>query len=129
MSNFLEWIIDSARQNKDLNLFKDQYVNQLSNWTTALCIQKIIELKQQERIFHIGTRDVLSKANVGSMILKRFPNYSGNLQIKNIDILADGIVRAKQMWLNTDKANRILMSMPTYAQEFETIFARPPFKP
>lgn len=127
--NFLEWIIDSACQNKGLNLFNDQYVNQLSNWTTAVCIQKVMELKQQERIFHIGASEVLSKADVGSMILKRFPNYSGDLQIKSIDSLADGIVRAKQMWLNTDKANRLLMSMPTYAQELETIFARPPFKP
>ncbi len=125
--NFLEWVADSAKQNKDLNLFNDQYVNQLSNWTTAVCIQKIIELKQHEPILHIGTSDVLSKADVGTMILKRFPEYSGTLNIKSIDSLADGIVRAKQMWLNTDKASRLLMPMPSYAQELETIFGHPPF--
>jgi hypothetical protein len=46
------------------------------------------------------------------------------MQAGSVDAIADGVLRPKQMWLNTDKATARLGPMPTVAQELDTIFAR-----
>lgn len=125
--NFLEWIVDSAHANKDIALFNDQFINPLSNWTVAALIKIIIEKDVQEKILHIGSSDILSKAVIGKLVLMRFPDYSGTVTEKSIDSIADGIPRPKQMWLNCDRAVQLLGSIPTIAQELDTIFQRPPF--
>ena len=33
--NFLEWLLDGFRANKDMTLFADACINPLSNWTIA----------------------------------------------------------------------------------------------
>ncbi|MFZ3043656.1 MAG: sugar nucleotide-binding protein [Minisyncoccia bacterium] len=126
--SFLEWLIDSIRADKDLTLFDDQFMNPLSNWTVAALIKSIIEKDISEKIVHIGTSDALSKAAVGKLVLARFPEYRGTITEKSVDSIADGIVRPKQMWLNTDRAVALLGAMPTIVQELDTVFRRPPFE-
>ena len=125
--NFLEWIVDSARANKDIALFNDQFINPLSNWTVAELIKMIIEKDIQEKILHIGSSDILSKAVIGKLVLARFTDYRGIVTEKSIDSIADGIPRPKQMWLNTERATTLLGPMPTVAQELGALFQKPPF--
>jgi len=122
--NFLEWLLDDFRANKDMTLFADVCINPLSNWTISALIAKILARDRLGRILHIGSRDVKSKAAIGELVRARFPGYRGTMQPGSIDTIADGVFRPKQMWLNTDKAAALLGPMPAVAQELDTIFAR-----
>ena len=122
--NFLEWLLDDFRANKDMTLFADVCINPLSNWTIAALIAKILARDQSGKILHIGSRDVQSKVAIGELARARFHGYRGALQAGSVDAIADGVFRPKQMWLNTDKAAALLGPMPTVAQELDTIFAR-----
>ena len=122
--NFLEWLLDDFRANKDMTLFADVCINPLSNWTIAALIAKILARDRLGNILHIGSRDVKSKAAIGDLVRARFPGYRGALQAGSVDAIADGVFRPKQMWLNTDKAAALFGPMPTVAQELDTIFAR-----
>jgi dTDP-4-dehydrorhamnose reductase len=121
--NFFEWLLDGFRANKDMTLFTDARINPLSNWTIATLIAKILTREGPDKILHIGSRDLKSKAAIGELARARFPGYRGALRQGSVDAIADGVLRPKQMWLNTDKA-AALGPMPTVAQELDTIFAR-----
>lgn len=122
--NFLEWLLDGIRADKDMTMFVDACINPLSNWTIAALIAKIMTCDRLGKILHIGSRDVLSKAAIGELVRARFPGYRGTMQQGSLEAIADGVYRPKQMWLNTDKAAALLGPMPTVAQELDTIFAR-----
>jgi dTDP-4-dehydrorhamnose reductase len=122
--NFLEWLLDDIGANKDMTLFADVCINPLSNWTIAALIARILARNRLDKILHIGSRDVLSKAAIGELARARFPGYRGTMQAGSVDAIADGVLRPKQMWLNTDKATALLGPMPAVAQELDTIFAR-----
>jgi dTDP-4-dehydrorhamnose reductase len=122
--NFLEWLLDDFRADKDMTLFADVCINPLSNWTIAELIAKILARDGLDKILHIGSRDVKSKAAIGELVRARFSGYRGTLQPGSIDAIADGIFRPKKMWLNIDKAAALFGPMPTVAQEIDTIFAR-----
>jgi dTDP-4-dehydrorhamnose reductase len=122
--NFFEWLVDGFRANEDMTLFADACINPLSNWTVAALIAKILTCDRVDKIVHIGSRDVLSKAAIGELVRARFPGYRGTMHPGSVDAVADGVYRPKQMWLNTDKAAALLGPMPTVAQELDTIFAR-----
>jgi dTDP-4-dehydrorhamnose reductase len=125
--NFMEWLVDSARADKDMTLFNDQFINPLSNWTVTTLIGTIIEKNRQEKILHISSRDTLSKAAIGKLVLARFPDYAGTITEKSIDSIADGVVRPKQMWLNCDKSKKILgIELPSIASEIEIMFSSAP---
>jgi dTDP-4-dehydrorhamnose reductase len=122
--NFLEWLLDDFRANKDMTLFADVYINPLSNWTIAALTAKILTRDHLGKILHIGSRDVLSKAAIGELVRARLPGYRGTVQLAGVDAIADGVFRPKQLWLNTEKAAATFGPMPTVAQEIDTIFAR-----
>jgi dTDP-4-dehydrorhamnose reductase len=122
--NFLEWLLDDFRANKDMTLFADVCINPLSNWTIAGLIAKILARDRLGNILHIGSRDVKSKADIGELLRVRFPGYRGTMRSGSVDAIADGVFRPKQMWLNTDKAAALLGPMPSVAEELDTIFAR-----
>ena len=122
--NFLEWLSDGFRADKDMTLFADARINPLSNWTIAGLIAKILARDRLGKILHIGSRDVKSKAAIGELVRARFPGYRGTVQPGSVDAIADGVFRPKQMWLNTDKAAALFGPLPTVAQELDTIFAR-----
>ncbi|MFH1621479.1 MAG: NAD(P)-dependent oxidoreductase [Patescibacteria group bacterium] len=127
--NFFEWLYDSVKQNKDLNLFTDVRINPLSNWTLAESIVKLIEIDTTEKILHLGSSDVLSKAEVAQLLLKRFPEYLGKATLMSIDEMSKAAFRPKEIWLNVDRAQEVLgMEFPTFAQEIEKIFSLPPVK-
>jgi len=127
--NFLEWLYDSIKQNKDLNLFTDVRINPLSNWTLAETIVKLMEAEISDRVLHLGSSDVLSKAAIAQLLLKRFPEYSGKAVMVSVDKISQAAFRPKEMWLNVDRAQEVLGSkFPTVAQEIDRIFSHPPIK-
>ena len=122
--NFMEWIVDSARANNDMTLFNDQFINPLSNWTVAALIKMMIEKNMQEKILHIGSKDRLSKAEIGKWVLARFQDYRGNVTEKSIDNAVDGVIRPKQMWLNVDKVLGYGITLPTLTSEIALLLEK-----
>ncbi len=121
--NFMEWLYDSAKTDKDIPLFDDVYINPLSNWTIASIIKDIIRSDIQEKILHIASSDVRSKAEIGGMVIGKFPRYSRKISHMSVDSIKDGVRRPKQMWLNCDYTKTKLgRSFPTISEEIDTIF-------
>ena len=126
--NFLEWLFDSVRADKDMSLFDDVMINPLSNWTIARLISGIIATDTRGKIFHVASSDVRSKADIGEMVVARFPGYSGTLTRSSVDSIADGVRRPKQMWLNCESTKEVLGArLPTVESEIGVIFDGPPF--
>lgn len=123
--NFFEWLIDSIKANKDIQLYSDVMVNPLSNWTIAELINKLIKVKPQEKILHLGSRNVLSKADIGRLAIERFREYKGKVRSVSIDETIKGAFRPKQMWLNTNYVQTKLgLEMPTLESEIEKILEK-----
>jgi len=123
--NFFEWLVDSIKANKDIQLFSDVMINPLSNWTIAEFISKIIKIKPEEKILHIGSKNVLSKADIGRFVIKELGNYKGKAKFISVDDNKTNAIRPKQMWLNTDHVQTKLgLTMPTLESEIEKILKR-----
>lgn len=120
--NFMEWLVDSLVADKDVNLFDDVRINALSNWTIADMFAQMIEQNAPAGVSHIGTRDILSKAEIGALVAQRFPQYRGNITYASVDSIADGVPRPKEMWLNCDYTARTLgITMPPIRDEIDRI--------
>lgn len=119
--NFMEWLVDSVKRDADLTLFSDARVNPLSDHSIAEYIQKLIEKQTNEHVLHIGSRDVLSKAEIGRLVLAHFPNYAGVVTETSIDTLNDGAGRPKESWLDTSRAEVLFGPMPGIEEEIRRI--------
>lgn len=118
--NFFEWLYDSVRGNKDMRLYTDVMINPLSSWTIAEIIAELIKKNPSEKVLHIGSSNTLSKADIGKLVIAKFP-YIGTPTFVRIDG-AGGSPRPKQMWLNTDVAEKALgIKMPMLESEVEQV--------
>lgn len=123
--NFFEWLVDSIKADKDMQLFSDVMINPLSNWTIAELIEKIIDHNLSEKILHIASRNVLSKADIAKFAVEKITSYKGNLKFVSADDAGGKAFRPKQMWLNSDYAQKKLrFVMPLLESEMEKIFQK-----
>jgi dTDP-4-dehydrorhamnose reductase len=123
--NFFEWLVDSIKADKDMQLFSDVMINPLSNWTIAELIEKIIDRNLSEKILHIASRNVLSKADIAKLAVEKITSYKGNLKFVSVDDIGRKAFRPKQMWLNTDFAHKKLnFKMPSLESEIEKILQK-----
>ena len=122
--NLMEWLVNCAEKNKNMKLFTDIMVNPLSNWTAAHFISTLIAKEPDERILHLGTGNVVSKADIGKQVLDAFPSYRGGVEFESVGNGINGVVRPKETWLNTEKAEHAVgLKMPTVQEEVKTILA------
>jgi len=120
--NFFEWLVDSIKTNKDIHLFSDVMINPLSNWTIAEFISKLIKIKPEEKILHLASKNILSKAEIGKLVIKKLGNYKGKAKFISIDSNDNSAPRPKQMWLNADYVQAKLgLEMPSLGSEIEKI--------
>ncbi len=111
-ASFFEWLVDSFKNNRNINLFNDVRVNPLSVSTMAKLIFKIPAVMDRG-LLHLGSRDVVSKANIGREVMKFFPKYSGKVNFISIDDNKQKLTnRPKEMWLNVDKALSLGFDLP-----------------
>jgi len=112
-ANLLEWLVNSFKNNLDINLFTDVRINPLTITTLATIIAKVPFLLDLDNgVLHLGSRDVVSKADVGIEVKKFFPMYSGNLNLTSMDENNQIAKRPKEMWLNVDKALSLGFDLP-----------------
>lgn len=111
-ASFFEWLVDSFKNNRDINLFNDVRVNPLSVSTMARLILKVPAVMDRGLI-HLGSRNVVSKADIGREVMKFFPKYSGKVNFISIDDNKQKFTsRPKEMWLNVDKALSLGFDLP-----------------
>lgn len=123
--NFLEWLVDSIKLNKDINLFNDIIVNPLSCWTLADMICSIISKSPDPGVYHVASSTALSKADIGKFVISFHKDYNGSAQIMSVDELPDNVVRPKLITLNSDITSKTLnINMPTLESEIEKILFR-----
>ena len=110
-TSFLEWLVDSFKNNLNINLFTDVRINPLTVITLSAMIAEVSTLLDNG-IIHLGSRDVVSKAAIGLEVKNFFPAYSGSLNLTSMDNNDQVAERPKEMWLNVDKALSLGLNMP-----------------
>lgn len=115
--NFMEWLVDSVKGNKDIKLFTDIRINPLSNWTLAEMIRDLILKWPEDRVLHLGSRTVLSKADIGRIVIGSISGYLGNAEYVSSKSVPTTAYRPKEMWLNVDSAQELGLAMPMLEDE------------
>lgn len=119
-TNFFEWLMDSIKNNIDIDLYNDVNFNPLSTATLAKIILDINK-KASAGLIHIGSRNFLSKASVGKLVLAKFPNYKGAANIISVAATPNLTERPKEMWLNINRALGLGINLPTLEQEINSL--------
>lgn len=123
-ANFIEWLVDAARNNASFNLFDDVYINAISAENFAKILIRI-SMILESGVLHIGSRNRLSKADIGQMVISKFPNFSGQVKLISVnDMSGDFASRPKEMWLNTNKAAKLGLKMPDLKSELDLILSK-----
>lgn len=123
-ANFIEWLVDSVRNNKSFNLFNDVYINAISAKSFAEVLSKIPKVLERG-LLHVGSKDRLSKAEIGQMVIDKFPGFSGGAKLISVDDMpGDFASRPKEMWFNVDKAIKLGLKMPNLKDELNLILSR-----
>ena len=123
-ANFMEWLVHSISNNNSFNLFNDVYINAISAESFAKILLKIPKFLERG-LLHVGSKDRLSKADIGQMVIDKFPNFSGEAKfISVMDMPGDFAFRPKEMWFNVDKAVKLGLKMPYLRDELKLILNR-----
>ena len=73
----------------------------------------------------MGSRDRLSKAEIGQTVIGKFSNFSGEAKLISVDDMPGNFTtRSKEMWFNIDKATKLGLKMPNLKDELELILAK-----
>ena len=76
-------------------------------------------------VLHVGSKDRLSKADIGRIVIAKFPDFSGEAKFISVDDMpGDFASRPKEMWFNVDKATKLGLKMPNLKDELELILNR-----
>jgi len=123
--NFFEWLFKSFSANEDMNLFTDVRMNPLSQWSLAENIIRLLDGDKQGRIIHFGTKDIVSKFEI-ALYLKEcaFLSYLGKLTEVSVDDSGLQGGRPKEMWLNTEYAEKLGFVMPSWKEEVNKIIQK-----
>lgn len=116
--SFIQWFVDAARNNKSFTLFTDIRVNPISTTTFSDIISKLIN-DFKRGVLHLGSADVVNKAEIWDLILSRFSKFSGVVKKASVDKTETNKIakRPKEMWLNVQKAVTLGYEMPSWKAE------------
>ena len=123
--NFLEWLAESFEGNRPLTLYTDAEINPLSNLTIAKLIQESIVADQLPQILHLGAKNALSKAAIGTLVQKHFPQYSSTVSLGKqfSESKKGGVAQVHHLTLDSVLAARTLSwSPPSVEEEINAIF-------
>lgn len=120
--SFIQWFVNMAKNNLSFNLFSDVRINPISTATLSDIISKLI-LNFKTGILHLGSDDIVNKAQIWDDIVARFPNFSGKVTKITVDKTEAGKTakRPKEMWLNTKKATLLGYKMPRWKKEINIV--------
>src|SRR3989344_6634340 len=120
-ANFIEWLVDSANNNKSFNLFNDVFINPISAQSFAKTLAEVPRVLDKG-LLHVGSIDRLSKADIGQMVISKFPNFTGQVKLISVDEMpGDFASRPKEMWFSVGKAAKLGLKMPKLREELDLI--------
>lgn len=119
--NFAEWILESAKADRDVGLFSDVRTNPVSSATFGSCVLSILASPIRSRILHVGSQNVVTKLELGKLILAHYPNYRGRVEALSVDESALEARRPVNMNLNVDLFQREYWSLPKAEEEVDRV--------
>ncbi len=87
-SSFLDWVIKSLKNKKEISVVNDQYGNPIWSFDLAKMIYQIIKNKKTG-IFNIGTDKIISRYEFAKMIAKEWQLDSNLIKPISTDILKE----------------------------------------
>ena len=122
VKNFFEWLMHSIQINNNFVLFNDVRINPLSQWTLAMFIHHLIIKPPPTPILHFGSKNVMTKAEIGHYVLSKHPSFKGKIDTVSVDEKSKNIFRPKEMWLNCDATEKLMnIKMPALEDEIDKI--------
>lgn len=120
--NFIQWFFEAAVKNKSFQLFSDIFINPISTCTLVKTIRRLMN-KSETGIIHLGSKDIVSKADIWKLVVAHFPDFSG--KVKEIPVNKTNIggiaKRPRAMWISIKKAQKFGYKMPTCRKEVNVI--------
>lgn len=121
--SFIQWFVLRARRNSGFHLFSDVTINPVSTVTLVRIVERLIR-DSRCGIVHIGSTDVVNKADIWKFILTYFTGFSSRVDLLPVNMTKDGKIarRPHQMWLNTAKARtEFRIAMPSWKREVAAV--------
>lgn len=119
--SLVEWLVDSAQENKDMTLYTNARINPLSSITLAGYLVKLLENPPSYNIIHLGSSDIVSKADIGDMVLAHFSEYTGTVRESEQPASS---TQPTEMWLNVERATEFFGRLPSVSEEAEKIITQ-----
>lgn len=119
--NFLEWLVERLASDADFTLYTDVKMNALGNSSAARIARELLGRAPPTSVWHVGTTDLCSKAQVGEWVQTRyFPAFRGHITYAPISDVPGGPARPREMWLDVT-AVQSLLPMPTVSDELHSL--------
>ena len=101
-NSFSQWIEESAKNKKEIVLFKDVFFTPVSGANLAFYAHKLLE-SNFSGIFNISSDKIISKFEFGKLICKKLKIPSHSILSGSIDDMSDLVRRPKGMGLSNAK--------------------------
>ncbi|MGV8130863.1 MAG: SDR family oxidoreductase, partial [Candidatus Pacearchaeota archaeon] len=113
---FFKWIYDSVKKGEKIKLYKDLYFNTIYINTFADCLKKLID-KREKGLYHIASKDYMSKYEFGKLVESVF-GLQGNI----VSISYNSVIpRPKKAVLNCSKYEKEFGKLPTIKETLKKI--------
>lgn len=100
-ATFGEWLTSTLRAGKDLKLFRDVRLNPTTPARCAHFLLHVAGRSPPSAILHLGSQDVVSKADLGLALLDRLPHYPGKVEVVSLAGMDVGATRPRETWVDT----------------------------
>lgn len=107
--SFSDWIIDSMRQEKSINLFKDVYFSPILISALAEQLARLLQMNASG-IFNVVSDERLSKSEFGLKLCSAFGFNPALIHEVSVDSVALSAIRPKDMSLDNTKLKRATSS-------------------
>jgi dTDP-4-dehydrorhamnose reductase len=120
--SFIQWFVEAAENNRSFQLFSDVRINPISTQSLSKIIFRLLN-HFRAGTFHLGSRDVVNKAEIWDRIISGYKNFSGKVSRISVSKTKAGKIasRPKEMWLNVKKAQRSGYRLPTWKTELDLV--------
>jgi dTDP-4-dehydrorhamnose reductase len=127
-ANFLEWLSESLVARRAVTLYEDARINPLSPGTAAEVLLAILEHAPASTIWHAGTRDVISKAEIGRYWQQQhFKGAEICISIARLDAQFGSVPRGRELWLDVSATQHIYPMPLSEAELFRCSRENPPW--
>lgn len=121
--SLVNWILKTVNEKDEINLFNDVVFNPLNVETISDIIVESIE-KNLNGVYHIGSKESLSKLDFGKKILNAFSIKDIKINSISVDDINFKASRPKNTSLNCSKIEKEGILMPSIINEIEKLVRR-----